>query len=197
MKFLSLLALPALILPALAVPAPAPEAVDAVAAPLERRQISSAYSIVSDLYTEIQQYTGAINETAASLSDSSTPHQKKAAAKSYRQNIRAITAAVRAAKKETDALEPAAADAKVKRQTDQALADLVAGLLEEVSGALNNIVATLGLTSLLGSLNPLVNSLSALLISLRNVVDNLLILVKQIVDGLLTGLSIGLAGLTL
>lgn len=41
------------------------------------------------------------------------------------------------------------------------------------------------------------SSLSALLLSLENVVNNLLALVKEIVDGLLTGLSVGLAGLNL
>ncbi len=147
MKFstMSLLALPALFLPAFAAPAPA--AVDTSLAPIERRQIADAYTIVESLFTEVQQYTGAINETAAGLSLASTTHEKNAAAKSYRQNIKAITAAVKAAKKQTDQLEPASS-AVVKRQTDQALADLVAGLLEEVSGALNNIVATLGLSEL-------------------------------------------------
>jgi hypothetical protein len=76
------------------------------------------------------------------LSSDSTQHEKNVAAKSYRQNIKSITAAVRAAKKQVDTLEPA--DRK-KRQTDDALAALVAELLEEVSGALNNIIATLGL----------------------------------------------------
>jgi hypothetical protein len=42
-----------------------------------------------------------------------------------------------------------------------------------------------------------VGSLSALLLSLKNVVDNLLAVVKQLLDGLLVGLSIGLSGLIL
>jgi hypothetical protein len=46
-------------------------------------------------------------------------------------------------------------------------------------------------------LTPLVGSLSALLLSLEAVVDNLLAVVKQLLDGLLTGLSVGLAGLVL
>jgi isopropylmalate/homocitrate/citramalate synthase len=144
MKFsaISLLALPALFLPALAAPAPG-AVVEADTAALERRQISSAYSIVSDLYTEIQQYTGSINSTADSLSATSTQHEKNVAAKSYRQNIKSITAAVKSAKKQTDKLSPATL---AKRQTDTALAELVENLLLEISGALNNIIATLGLS---------------------------------------------------
>ncbi len=212
MKFstISFLALPLL---AFAAPAPAPVAASEVeSAPVERRQIASAYSIVSDLYTEIQQYTGNINATAATITSSSTTHQKKVAAKTFRENIREITSAVRAAKKQTDALSPAS---KEKRQTEAALAGLVENLLLEISGALNNIIGTLGLSelqsrehaekihanmvlaSLLGSLNPLVSSLSALLLSLEAVVNNLLAVVQQLLDGLLTGLSVGLAGLTL
>lgn len=163
MKFITLLALPALILPSLAAPAPA--TVGEVETALERRQLSDAYSIVESLYSEIQQYTGAINETSSSLSADSTQHEKNVAAKSYRQNIKSITAAVKSAKKQVDTLEPASK--RVKRQTDAALATLVSDLLLEISGALNNIIGTLGLTSLLGSLNPLVNSLSALLSTLR------------------------------
>ena len=49
----------------------------------------------------------------------------------------------------------------------------------------------------LAILNPLVLSLSALLIALDGVVGNLLLLVKAIVDALLIGLSLGLAGLVL
>jgi DNA repair ATPase RecN len=143
--FLSLLAVPAfLFTTTFAAPAPAAIEESRVAA-LEPRQLSSAYTIVSDLFTEIQQYTGAINTTAAGIDSSSTAHEKKVAAKSYRTNIKAITAAVKAAKKKTDALDPASLS---KRQTDTALANLVAELLEEISGALNNIIATLGLSKL-------------------------------------------------
>lgn len=141
--FFSLLAVPAFLFTT-TFAAPAPTAIEEVnTAALQPRQLADAYSIVSDLFVEIQQYTGAINDTAASLDSSSTAHEKKVAAKSYRTNIRAITAAVKAAKKQTDTLEPAALS---KRQTDTALANLVAELLEEVSGALNNVIATLGLS---------------------------------------------------
>ena len=51
--------------------------------------------------------------------------------------------------------------------------------------------------SALSLLNPLVGSLSALLLALEAVVDNLLAVVEQLLNSILTGLSIGLAGLTL
>lgn len=41
------------------------------------------------------------------------------------------------------------------------------------------------------------SSLSALLLSLENVVNDLLTVVEELVDGLLTGLSVGLSGLDL
>jgi len=188
--FFTLLPLAGLFISAFAAPAPLAASVEVV----EKRQTSEAYSIVSSLFTEVHEYTGAINTTSASLDSSSTKKEKKQAAVSYRTNIKAITAAVKAAKKQVKALETSDVE---KRQTSAALAALVAGLIEDISGALNNIIATLGLTSLLGSLNPLVSSLSGLLLSLDAVVDNLLALVKQIVDGLLIGLSVGLAGLNL
>ncbi|TKA83757.1 hypothetical protein B0A55_00067 [Friedmanniomyces simplex] len=186
--FFSILALPALFASTLAAPT-------AVAnAAVEKRQSADAYAIVDSLYTNIQQYTGAINETAAGITSDSTAAQNATAAASFITNIEAITTAVDAATAQVSLL-PAASVAR--RQTEAALASLVENLLLEVSGALNGIVGTLGLTSLLGSLNPLVSSLSGLLLSLETVVNNLLALVQQLLDGLLTGLSVGLAGLTL
>ncbi|KAK3069072.1 hypothetical protein LTR53_012869 [Teratosphaeriaceae sp. CCFEE 6253] len=186
--FFSVLALPALFISAIAAPVAAPET-----AIVEKRQSADAYAIVDSLYTNVQQYTGAINETAVSLHANSTATQNATAATAFITNVEAITTAVDAATAQVDllSLSPLA-----RRQTEAALAALVENLLLEVGGALNGIIGTLGLT-LLGSLNPLVGSLSALLLSLENVVDNLLTLVRELVDGLLTGLSVGLAGLVL
>ena len=70
-------------------------------------------------------------------------------------------------------------------------------IIEEIGGALNQIIATLGLTTTLSFLGPLVGSLSALLASLIPVVNNLLTVVEELVDGILGGLSLALAGLVL
>lgn len=128
---------------AIAAPAPAPNAESSVALESRQSKEAQAYTIVDNLYTEIKQYTGAINSTAASLHADSTAAQNSTAAATFRTNVKAITAAVNAAKAKTDALSTSS---KVKRQTDAALAALLEGLLTEVSGALNNIVATLGLS---------------------------------------------------
>jgi len=162
----------------------------------KRAAIDQAYSIVQGLYTEVQTYTGALNATAKSVSSSSSASQKSAAVASAGASITSITKAINAATAQIKAI-PKKRDL-LKRQADAtALATLVFDLILDISGALNNIIATLGLTSLLSFLTPLVASLSGLLLSLEVVVNNLLALVQQLVDGLLTGLSVGLAGITL
>jgi hypothetical protein len=134
-SFFSALALPAFFLNALAAPA-------AVDATIEKRQLADATSIVSQLYTNIQTYTGAINATAAGISSNSTALQNATAAASFITNVNAITALVTAATAETDLLAPVSG--LVRRQTDTALAGLVENILLEVSGMLGTVVATLG-----------------------------------------------------
>ncbi|GAB7348052.1 hypothetical protein MBLNU459_g6087t1 [Dothideomycetes sp. NU459] len=170
---------------------------------IEKRQTDSAYEIVSSLYTSVQQYTAVINSTAASLSSSSTAADNATAAIAYQEAVGNITALVQAATTQVDALDStslkrsSASELASRQVTADALATLVENLLLDISGALNNIIATLGLTSLLSGLTPLVSSLSGLLLSLETVVNNLLALVQALLDGLLTGLSVGLAGITL
>lgn len=188
--FFSVLALPALFISSFAAPAANPGA-DLVE---KRSEATEAYSIVESLYSEIKQYTGAINSTAAGLSASSSAADNDTAAATFRTNVESITSAVNAAQAKVAALP---VSKLVRRDTSTALASLVEDLFLEISGALNNIVSTLGLTSLLSSLQPLVSSLSGLLLALEVVVNDLLALVQQLLDGLLTGLSVGLSGLDL
>jgi len=56
--YFSILAVPALFMGAFAAPASAP-----ATAVVEKRQTSSAYSIVEALYSDIQQYTGSISSS--------------------------------------------------------------------------------------------------------------------------------------
>ena len=65
----SLLALPALFVSTFAAPAAVPEM--AVAEVAEKRQVASAYSIVESLYSEVQQYTGAISGYSDNIARSS------------------------------------------------------------------------------------------------------------------------------
>jgi len=192
MKF-SLISIFALSLGAIAAPAPAP----ADTAIEKRAAIDDAYSICSSLYSEIKTYTGSINATSKSVSPSSSAADKSAAAKSVGTQLNDITAAVKAATVKVKALPKAAPVAPRQAVGPAELALLVEDIILEISGALNGIIADLGLQTLLSFLTPLVGSLSALLLSLEVVVNNLLALVQALVDGLLTGLSIGLAGLVL
>ena len=61
-------------------------------------------------------------------------------------DIEAITTAVDAATAQIDLLAPASK--MVRRQTEAALAALVEDLLLDVSGALNGIIGTLGLSKI-------------------------------------------------
>ena len=112
------------------------------------------------------------------------------------------------------ALEPT--NAITERQVNPAdptgLAGTLTLVLLEIGGALNNIIAILGLSKFslllctivhadqciaatLSFLGPLVGSLSLLIASLIPVVNNLLALVGAILTGVLGGLSLALAGL--
>ncbi|KAK5674846.1 hypothetical protein LTS10_012583 [Elasticomyces elasticus] len=172
--FFSVMALPSLFTSIIAAPL-------ASELSLEKRQSADASNVVND-------------ETTAGINADSSALDNATAATSFITNIVAITTAVDAVKAQVDLLQLSSV---VRRQIEAALAGLVEKLLLEVSGALNSIVGTLGLTALLGSLDPLVSSLSALLLSLENVVDILLTVVRELLDGLLTGLSVRLAGLVL
>jgi len=106
----------------------------------------------------------------------------------------------------------------VARQINvNALAGAVTTLLLDISGTLNNVIAALGLSTSclldtsLGESNeltcpaaqalafaqPLVAALSNLLLALAVVVNDLLAVVQQLLNGLLIGLSAALAGLVL
>ena len=106
--------------------------------------------------------------------------------------------------------------ALASRQAAVSLPGELALVIEEIGGALNQIIATLGLSkhlfpipmvashltigvvaTTLSFLGPLVISLGGLVASLIPVVNNLLAVVQQLLDGILGGLSAALLGLTL
>ncbi|TKA62433.1 hypothetical protein B0A49_09323 [Cryomyces minteri] len=115
---------------------------------VEKRQISSAYSIVDSLFSDIKQYTGAINATAAGLSSSSTQADNATAAAAYRSNVKQMTKRINDATKKVNALSKSTPSNLEARQATSptALATLVTNLLLEVGGALNQIIGTLGLS---------------------------------------------------
>ena len=139
----------------------------------------------------------------------STPAEKATASSAIQKNIGSITAAVKSSTTQVKGLS------KVKRQAPDAnaLAGIVANILLDIGGALNEVIADLGLSAyilifyvhfpnrysatVLGFAAPLTVALSALLLALEVVVNDLLAIVQALLDGLLTGLSAALAGLLL
>ncbi|KAL8839739.1 MAG: hypothetical protein Q9170_001610 [Blastenia crenularia] len=169
----------------------------------------AALVIVNQLFVDVQKDTAVINSTAATLTKSSTPKQKTTAGKTFKSAIASINTLVVKATSSIKALPATPAtkraledvEAIIKRQAAPAdptgLAGELSTVILEIGGALNQIIATLGLTATLSFLGPLVGSLSLLIASLIPVVDNLLILVGAILDGVLGGLSLALAGLVM
>ncbi|KAF2140060.1 uncharacterized protein K452DRAFT_320126 [Aplosporella prunicola CBS 121167] len=194
-SFFSVFALGSLFLGAFAAPAPAVEV-----AQVEKRQadLGQVFQIVDGLYTNIQTYTGTINETTSGLGSDASAQNNPDAVATLKKAIQGITQEIKAATRKVTQLPSAAGGGGLlgvlKREDAGALAGLVSNLLLELSGALEGVVSTLGLDSLLGLLNPLTTALSGLLLGLDKVVDQVLNLVKGLLDGLLGGAGNGLAG---
>ncbi|KAI9880451.1 MAG: hypothetical protein M1830_003093 [Pleopsidium flavum] len=163
----------------------------------EGKHKSDAIGIVTDLLATVQQYTGAINATTASLTSASTAVDNATAAASIQSAVLSITDAVTASTAQVHGLRHGKRSLLERQASAQALAGIVTTLLLDISGALNNVISTLGLTTLLGFAAPLTTALSNLLLALAVVVNNLLAIVQQLVDGLLIGLSAALRGLVL
>ncbi|KAJ9292877.1 hypothetical protein DTO271G3_8324 [Paecilomyces variotii] len=196
MKFLSLLVPTFAVFSAVSA---APTALSSISKPVEA---TDPTAVISALYSTVQEHTAKINSTAAGVSQSSPLEEQQAAGKAITAQLAAINAAVVQATSQVQGIHQQAMTLKnstiATRQTsDLDLAPLVTNLLLEVSGTLNNVISSLGLTATLSFLGPLVGSLGGLLASLEVVVNQLLALVKQLLDGLLTGLSEGLSGLAL
>ena len=138
----------------------------------------------------------------------------------YKSNIASINTAVvgaTASIKKTLASPPPSKRelALSSRQAAVSLPGELALIIEEIGGALNEIIATLGLSkphlpvlmiilqlinfeaTTLSFLGPLVASLGALVASLIPVVNNLLVVLGALLDGILGGLSVALLGLVL
>jgi len=175
------------------------ESRDVAPAPIEKRTVdlSTAISIVSTLFADVKEYTGSINATTAGLPETPSIVESAAAAAAVNDAVTQITLLINGAIAEINgATRKDKRDVIVARQSPNALALLIVNLLLDISGALNNVIAALGLSAFLSSvLGGLVAALSALLLALVPVVNNLLELVRQILDSLLIGLSLALAGL--
>jgi hypothetical protein len=130
----------------------------------------------------------------AGVSPEADPATKSAASADVNSHIQTITELINAAVEQVKA-----APVSLKRQgiDPLVLATLIVNLLVELSFTLNGIIAALGLTSLLAFLQPLTTGLSGLILALDLVVTGVLVLVTALVNALLIGLSVALAGLNL
>ncbi|MCJ1445425.1 MAG: hypothetical protein MMC23_005930 [Stictis urceolatum] len=169
--------------------APAPEA-----AAISKRQDFDAVALVTNLQTTLQPNIDSIQSTATSITADSTDEEKAAASSSIAGDISTMVAAVEAA----DAQIPTTASKRNAIEKRQAadIATEIGAILSPLSTASDAVIAALGLSTTLDLFNPLSVSLSKLLRDLEVVVDDLLAIVKQLLDGLLSGLSAGLAGIT-
>ncbi|KUJ18535.1 uncharacterized protein LY89DRAFT_732094 [Mollisia scopiformis] len=173
----------------------------AIANPIAVRQDSSALTILNDLFTTVQTYTGAINSTLATLTSTSSAVDKAAALTSIGTEFTDLTAAITSA---TTSIKGLTIDPVSKRSDEietRQLGELallgaaISLLLLEVFATIAAAVAALGLAGLLVFLSPLTGALGALILAVEVLVDFLLLDVTVLLDTLLTGLALALGGL--
>jgi len=166
---------------------------------VEKRQSDAALSIVTDLLSTIQGFDATINSTIAGVSPSSSADDQAAASTTVNGIITEITDAVNSAIASVQAIPVSKRDNLAVRQTatPTEITLVLEEILEELSNTLNGVIASLGLTSLLGFLTPLTTALGGLIAALEVVVDDLLAVVEELLNGILTGLSVALDGLVL
>ncbi|KAH8894281.1 hypothetical protein GQ53DRAFT_821367 [Thozetella sp. PMI_491] len=115
------------------------------AALIEKRQYDSEVSTLSGLYSSILPYTGTINTTVLGLPVDVDEASRDAAASTVNDAVTQITTLV------SDAASSITSSAKARVRPHQAdavtVVDLLGLILTELSGALNNVIAVLGLVT--------------------------------------------------
>ena len=114
----------------------------------------AALARMETLFTTVTKYTAVINSTAESLSSASTAAQNSTAEKTFKSSIASINSAVVVATNDVKALGGSKRlnkrDVAIEeRQAAGGLPAELALIIEEIGGALNMIIATLGLSMLL------------------------------------------------
>lgn len=111
----------------------------------KRDNNTQAADVLVDLYANVQVYTGTINSTTAALNADSTAADNATASAIVNDAVANITAAVNVAIPNINAL---AKRALIERQSvdPTAIGALLSNILLDISGALNNVIATLGLS---------------------------------------------------
>ena len=133
-----------------------------------------------------------LDDTVLALPADADDPSKAAAAQVVNDNVMQVADLVN----QTSFSVPAAAKLRLRpRQSNTGVIVTILGdILSELSGTLNNVIEVLGLDTLLG-LGGLTGALSGLVAALQVVVDDLLAVVKLLLDGVLTELSVALAGI--
>lgn len=163
-----------------------------------------------------------LDSTAANMSRNNKRENRADSTKTFRTNIASINKLVvkttsnikKLGKRDLESSTALAERQLPPPDPAAAPAAVLAMLLMEIGGALNMVIAALGLceyysvherfrrltndsAATLALLGPLVESLSMLIASLLPVVTNLLTLLGALLNGVLGGLSLPLAGLLL
>ncbi|MCJ1325895.1 hypothetical protein MMC10_002558 [Thelotrema lepadinum] len=181
-SFFSVLALASSFVSVLSAPAAAPA--------IAKRQDTDALALVTDLSTTLAPIIASITDTANSITADSSDDDKAAASSSITDSVASASSAI----------DAATAQAPSTTQGDAStedIASIIANIVAALNGPAASLEASLGLGVATGLLGPLVTSLSGLLLALVPVVNNLLAVVQELVDGLLIGLAAALAGLVL
>ncbi|EKG18460.1 hypothetical protein MPH_04262 [Macrophomina phaseolina MS6] len=121
--------------------------VGSIAAPVveKRQDVGSVLTIVEGLYTQVQQYTGAINSTASTLGPLSTLAQNQTAATNYQNQVSELTTLVQSTVTKVTQLSGQTGALRARQVDANAIAGVLSNVLLEVNGALNNVNGTLGL----------------------------------------------------
>ncbi|KAK7190775.1 hypothetical protein DPSP01_006621 [Paraphaeosphaeria sporulosa] len=172
---------------------------------LNRR--ADVVSVLSDLYANVQVYTGAINATLATLTPSSSLLEKTAAVPKVGESLNSITKAITdatgsindlAASKSTTEAEKrgveAASHPVEKRQVDTATV-LLTLIIVEIFATIAGAIAILGLAALLIYINPLTGAIAALILAVQLLLNVVLASVTLLLNTLLAGLALTIGGL--
>ncbi|KAI9734352.1 MAG: hypothetical protein M1834_002458 [Cirrosporium novae-zelandiae] len=165
----------------------------ALPAKIARRDVS-VVSVVSELYSNVQTYTGKINSTVSTLATSVHEVEINTGLASITADISEITSLIVAAKVQIKGLDDISATVDVKEVLEE-VSELVAEIITEVEYTLEGVVEVFGLDKTLATLGGLVASLNGLLASLEVVVGSVLVTVGALLGGVLGGLTSILSGL--
>ncbi|CAI6258427.1 unnamed protein product [Periconia digitata] len=172
---------------------------------LNRR--ADVVSLLTDLYANVQVYTGAINATLETLSPSSSVIEKTAALPQVGEAFNSINTAIKDTTSSISELTPEDAPAEPekrsvgvvahpveKRQVDTATV-LLTLIIIEVVATIAGAIAIFGVAALLIYINPVTGSLAALILAVQLILNVVLSSVTILLNTLLAGLALTIGGL--